>query len=279
MLLPGSSSAEGSWSELIGPGRAIDTDRYYVVCPNALGSCYGSTGPASIDPRTGRPYGLDFPAITLDDVIEAQRRLIDELGVRRLAAVVGPSLGAMQAFNWAVRYPERVGRVVAAVGAPFNPGIVNVADTLRAVRQAIAAPAGARGFLLQQRITTLESYGIDAELRDRLPDADARRQEVHRLAEEWAADFDAATLVVLARAIERFDVRGQLGRMRAPLLYVLSRSDPLFPPSLLHQLAPLFDAAGVRWSYAEIDSDKGHLASGADSARWAPVLAAFLQSK
>jgi homoserine O-acetyltransferase len=113
-------------------------------------------------------------------------------------------------------------------------------------------------------------------LRERMPDPLARRREIENLAVTWAAGFDAASLVVLARAIESFDVRPLLDRMRAPLLYVLSRSDPLFPPSLRPALAPLFDAAGLRWRYFEIDSDKGHLASGADSARWAPVLADFL---
>jgi homoserine O-acetyltransferase len=276
MLFPGSTVAEGSWSDLIGPGLAIDTDRYFVLCPNALGSCYGSSGPSSIDPATGHPYGLDFPAITLDDIVDAQLRLVDALGISKLAAVVGPSLGAMQAFAWAVRHPQRVARIVAAVGAPYNPGILDVPGTLAAVRRAVESPEGVRNFLVRQRIATLEGYGIDADLSTRIPDPLARRQEIERLAMTWANEFDAASLVVLARAIETFDLRPSLSQIQAPLLYVLSRSDPLFPPSLERELAPLFDAAGLRWRYFELDSDKGHLASGADSGLWASVLADFL---
>jgi homoserine O-acetyltransferase/O-succinyltransferase len=283
MLFPGSNAAEGSWSGLIGPGRAIDTDRYFVICPNMLGSCYGSTGPGSVDPGTGRPYGMDFPSITIGDIVAAQVRLVDSLGIGVLAAVAGPSLGAMQAFTWATRHPERVARVVAAVGAPYRPAAAVRADDV--VARLARDPAWRDGrydpkslvpCLMQMRMATLERYGIEAELMTDFPDAGARRREVERLAGEWAREFDPGVLVVLARAIAAFDVRPDLPLMRAPLLYVLSRSDDTFPPMLAHELAPLFDAAQLPWTYIELDSDKGHLASGADSALWAGVLADFM---
>jgi len=285
MLFPGSNAAEGSWSGLIGPGRAIDTERYFVICPNMLGSSYGSTGPGSIDPRTGRIYGITFPRITMGDIVAAQARMLDSLGIERLAAVAGPSFGAMQAFAWATRYPKRVARVVAAVGAPYRPqGVPRAREVLAQLERDPAwergrYQAGALiGTLTQMRIATLERYGIEAELAARFPDPTRRRHEIERLAGEWARQFDPGALVTLARALEAFDVRPQLARMRAPLLYVLSRSDKTFPPTLARELAPLFDAARVSWKYVELASDKGHLASGADSELWADELADFMRT-
>jgi len=285
MLFPGSNAAEGSWSGLVGPGRAIDAERFFVICPNMLGSSYGSTGPGSIDPRNGRPYGIAFPRICVSDIVDAQKILLEALGITRLAAVIGPSLGAMQAFEWATRYPERVARVVAAVGAPFRPdGVVSHDAVLRQFEQEPSwrnggyheQPGGMVPCLARMRIATLERYGIDAELEGRFPDRAARRREIERLAHEWAREFDAGSLLTLARAIENFDVRANLPRMTASLLYVLSRSDDMFPPALARDLAPYFNVAGLRWSYVEIDSDKGHLASGADSDLWAGELSRFL---
>ena len=107
------------WNPLIGPGRPFDTSRYFVICSNVLGSCYGSTGPSSIDPRTGRRYGMDFPVITIRDMVNAQRRLLEHLGVRQLDMVAGGSIGGQQALEWAVSYPELVRKtvVVAATAA------------------------------------------------------------------------------------------------------------------------------------------------------------------
>src|SRR6266480_2182051 len=100
------------WNPLIGPGRFFDTSRYFVICSNVLGSCYGSTGPSSIDPNTGRPYGMRFPLITVRDMVEAQRRLIGHLGVRQIAMIAGGSIGGQQALEWAVAYPELVQKVI-----------------------------------------------------------------------------------------------------------------------------------------------------------------------
>lgn len=283
MLFPGTSAAEGSWSGLVGPGRALDTQRFFVICPNMLGSSYGSTGPKSVDPRTGRPYGMAFPPITLGDIVAAQVRLLDSLGIDRTWAVAGPSLGAMQAFAWATRYPERVARVVAAVGAPYcPPGVLRASEVLAQLASDPAwngghyAPGALVATLTRMRIATLEHYGIGAELAARFPEAPPRRREIERLALEWAQEFEPSALVTLARAAEVFDVRTELARIRAPLLYVLSRTDEMFPPSLARELAPRFDAAGLHWNYLELASDKGHLASGADSALWADALADFI---
>ena len=117
---PANGNQPGWWDGLIGPGKAIDTDKLFVVASNMLGSSYGSTNAASLDPRTGKPYGPDFPAITVRDIVAAQKALLDRLGVRHLVAVAGPSYGGYQAFQWAVAYPEMMDAVVAVVTAPWE---------------------------------------------------------------------------------------------------------------------------------------------------------------
>ena len=285
MLDAGANVAEGSWSGLVGPGQAIDSDRCFVICPNMLGSSYGSTGPASVDPATGRPYGIDFPRLTVCDIVDAQKDLLDALGVRRLAAVVGPSLGGYQALQWAVRHPGLVDRVVAAVSAPWNPAGAVQSGSLRAQLEAQPswngghpAPGAMVDWLTALRVGTLTRYGVDDDLRPRLPDPVARAAEVHRLARDWAEGFDPNALLTLALAAESFDLRGELQAIRAPLLMVMSRSDQVFSPALAREFAPLLDAAAVRWSYLELDSDKGHFASGADAALWADTLRRFMDT-
>jgi homoserine O-acetyltransferase len=285
MLDAGANVAEGSWAGLVGPGKPVDTDHFFVVCPNMIGSCYGSTGPASIDPATGARYGTAFPQLALTDIVAAQKALLDALGVTRLAAVTGPSFGAYQSFQWAVQYPDFVERVVAAVGAPWHPGAPGAS---RAILADLAADpgypawrAGERdamlGKLTAMRTATLTRYGVDAELAARIPDAHERAAEVARLAAEWAAGFDPMSLVVLMAAAEAFDLRDRIDAMRAPVLYVLSRSDEVFSPALAGQVAQL--PGTQRWSYVELDSDKGHFASGADAALWADDLRRFMNTE
>lgn len=276
MLDEGANVAEGSWSALVGPGRAIDTTRYFVVCPNMLGSCYGSTGPES---------GSEFPAITLGDIVRSQKALLDALGVRHLAAVAGPSFGSYQAFQWAASYPAMVDRVVAAVGAPFHPMPPGAASAIQA--SLAAAPGWAAWcdgdwqamvpHLTAIRVNTLSSYGVDAELAPRIPDPAARAIEVQRLAREWAEDFNPLSLVVLMQAAESFDLRARLGEITAPVLYVLSRTDPVFSPALAGQVLALPGTSG--WTYRELDSEKGHFASGADAALWADDLRHFMNQE
>src|SRR5207244_3854985 len=117
-----SDPTAGSWNGLIGPGKAIDTDRYFVVSSNMLGSSYGSTAPRSADPATGKPYGPDFPIITLRDIVTAQKAMLDSLGVRHLVAVAGPSFGGYQAFQWAVTFPDHMSGIVPVVTAPRVSG-------------------------------------------------------------------------------------------------------------------------------------------------------------
>lgn len=284
MLDADANVAEGSWSTLVGPGMPIDSERYFVICPNMLGSCYGSTGPASIDPDSGRVYGLAFPDLDVADIVAAQKALLDTLGVKRLAAVAGPSFGAYQAFQWAVSYPDMVERVVAAVGAPWHPGAPGAA---RAILARLEQDPGWNAWregdrhalfdcLVAMRSATLARYGVDAELAPRLPSPEARAGEIARLAREWAADFDPMSLVTLMDAAESFDLRARLGAIAAPVLYVVSRSDEVFSPALAREVAAL--PAARDWSYLVLDSDKGHFASGADAGLWADVLRRFMDT-
>lgn len=274
------AAAEGSWAPLVGPGRAIDTDRFFVVSSNMLGSSYGSTGPGSIDPATGRAHGPAFPSITLRDIVTAQRRLLDQLGVRELAAVVGPSYGGFQAFAWGVEFPDFVRALVPVTTAPRTVGAIPV----EALRSRLAAdprwndgrpaPGAMVDTMTAIREDTLRRYGIDAMLAERPTGAPGAA--LRALARSWAETFDPWSLLVLGNAANAFDAIPGFARLRARVLFVLSTSDALFPPSLAPGVMAALTAAGVDASYHELDSRYGHLAPGADAAKWAPVLASFL---
>lgn len=283
MIEPGGGSSEGAWTALVGPGMPIDTERYYVVASNMLGSSYGSTNAASIDPRTGQPYGSRFPEITLTDIVTAQKHLLDHLGVRHLRAVVGPSYGGFQAFQWAVTFPDFMDGVVPVVTAPRSRGDMTGDLRARFARDPnwnggdYYATGGMAATMTALRVETLKRYGMMEALAERFPKPEDREAAIQRLAAHWAETFDANSMLILGRAAEQYDVTGMLDRIRAPVLYVLSRTDVLFPPSLAPRVLEALHAAGVDASYFEIDSDRGHLASGADGAKWAPALRDFMR--
>ena len=278
--------APGWWDGLIGPGKTIDTDRLFVVSSNMLGSSYGSTAPASVNPATGRRYGPDFPDITLGDIVRAQRELLDSLGVRHLVAVAGPSFGGYQAFQWAVTYPEFMHGVVAAVTAPKGPGNDS---GVRALVERFAADRGWNGgwyydtggipaTMTALRMETLRRYGQNEVLGGAFPDPARRDARIREMAEAWARQFDPNSMVALRKAQSRFDAERDFGRIRAKMLYALSRTDVLFPPSLAPDVMARLKSAGVDARYVEIDTEFGHAASGADWSKWAPALAEFLAS-
>ena len=275
----------GWWDGLVGPGKAIDTNEYFVVSSNMLGSSFGSTAPASINPKTGAPYGPDFPDYTLVDIITAQRAMLDALGVRHLVAVAGISFGGYQAFQWGVSFPDAMSAIVPVVTAPSaTDGGRMVAD----LRARFAEAPGWNGghhygnaemiaFMTELRITTLKRYGIEAQLAPSYPDPAMREAAIQQLAEPWAKIFDPNSLIALAQARSHYNAEKDFAKIRAKVLYVLSRTDKLFPPSIAPEVMAKLKAAGVDATYFEIDSDKGHLASGADWDKWARVLRDFLQ--
>jgi homoserine O-acetyltransferase len=283
MIEPGQGSSEGAWTTLVGPGAPIDTDRYFVICSNMLGSSYGSTNAASVDPRTGKPYGSKFPHISVEDIVTAQKRMLDGLGVKHLRAVVGPSYGGFQAFQWGVTFPDFMDGIVAVVTSPKTAGTDRIGGLLKWFEPDpnwnggdYYETGGVQKTLTAMRVDTLTRYGMAASLAARLPSKAAADAELHRIAATWASVFDANSLFILGRALESFDVSARLERIKVPLLYVLSRTDALFPPSIAPGVMAGLKAAGVEATYYEIDSDEGHLASGADADKWAPVLRTFM---
>ena len=281
---PGSAAAEGSWSELVGPGRAIDTDRFFVVSSNVLGSCYGSTGPGSLDPASGLPYGRDFPAIAFSDIVRLQRRLLDALGVQHLRAVVGVSMGGFQTLQWGLQYPDHMDRLVVALSALEggflrSPGVDALSQALAACpqwRDGRPAPGAMVPFLTDLRIDTLRRYGMDAWLRDQGMDTAQREDRLRAMALPWAQGFDAHALLVLRRAIVAFDAKPALAAIRARLLWVLSTTDSIFPASGGPAVVQGLRAAGVDASFHHLESAYGHLASGLDWQGWAEPLRRFL---
>jgi homoserine O-acetyltransferase len=270
------AAGPGGWyAGVIGPGKAVDTDRWFVVAANMLGSAHGSTGPASIDPRTGRPYALDFPDITVGDMVNAQIRLLEHLGVGQLAAVIGNSFGGYLTFHWATEHPERIRALVPVVSAIEGRG--TMADPGKIAQAFEAACPGWNGGryygdeegsgvyaeMLRQRMETLENYGYKSGIRE--------------LAEPWAHAFDANSLIVLKRAAVQFDAKPKVSAITAPVLYVLSRTDNLFPPSIAPATMKLLADAAVDAGFFEIDSENGHRAPSIDGHLWEQPLRAFME--
>src|ERR1700682_3743241 len=288
MIDPGGSTGEGSWSELVGPGKAVDTNRFFVICPNMLGSSYGSTNAASIDPATGKRYGSRFPDITVGDIVAAQRLLIDDLGIERLIAIVGPSYGGFQGFQWAVDYPGMMRGIAAVVTAPLVPrerAEGNVARLLATLSQDpnwnggdYYDRGGVLGSMIQIRSATLKTYGIETRLRTTMSDPVQIEAAVRNEAARWAEGFDANSLIILAKALRSFDVTAQLGKIKSKVLYILSLTAKLFPPELAPSVMPALKAARVDADYFLLDSEYGHSASGLDAHKWAPRLRQFMES-
>lgn len=277
-------ASEGGWNLLVGPGKPIDTLRYFVISSNMLGSSYGSTGPASIDPATDRPYGGHFPEITFGDIVKAQRALTVRLGVQHLHAIVGASYGGLQAFQWAVDYPTMVGGVVAAMSSLWAPEDGN---TVASLTQRLALDPNwyggdfySRGCMVdimtQLRIEMLREYGAEAGLAAKgIAPADMPKA-LRELALPWARQFDPHSLIVLLRAAKRLTLADNLERIRAKVLYLLSSTDQLFPPTLAPVVIGALRQAGVDATYRLLESDRGHRASHEDAEQWAPDLRAFL---
>ena len=274
----------GWWDGLIGPGKAIDSDRYFVVSSNMLGSSFGSTAPASTNPKTGKPYGPDFPDITLRDIVGAQKTLLEALRVQHLVAVAGPSYGGYQTFQWAVTYPTFMSGAVAVVSAPKGSGGDGAVKTL--VDRFAADPNWSGGWyydrggifptMLKLRIETLERYGQNEVLARTIADPDQRAARLRQLAEGWARQFDPNSMIALHKAAVKFDAERDFSRVRAKMLYVLSRTDKLFPPSIAPGVMDKLTRAGIDAKYFEIDTELGHSASGPEWAKWGPTLKDFL---
>lgn len=278
MLESGPLTAEGAWDAMVKPGRALDPADKFVVCCNMLGSSYGSTGPKSIRPRTGKPWGPQFPKISLKDIVATQRQAMRQLGVRRLRAVVGPSFGGLQALQWAHDHPEMVdaiGVIVSGVAAPNGFS----ADKQRASLAQFPAwnggeyyeSDGMQSALVGVRTRTLKTYGLERLYLDKGFTQLECDEKLLAASKAWASVFDANSLVVLAEAAEAFDARPWLSTIRARVLFMVGSTDPLFPPD--PRIPELFSEAGISdFRYRVIDSPYGHLASGIEWRKVDPEL-------
>jgi len=279
----------GWWSPMIGPGCAIDTERHFVVCSNVIGGCYGSTGPTSIDPESGRPYAMRFPIVTIRDMVRAQKRLLDSLGVRRLALVIGGSIGGQQALEWAVEFPGFVEKAapVAATGALGPQGVGMSELGRRAILAdpnwqggdyygtgrspdaglAIARMAGMMTY--QSAAGQWERFGRRPASRAALYEELGGRFEIesylHYQGKDIVERFDANSYLYLSRAMDLYDVAAgyesdeeAYSRIEAEVLFVGISSDWLFPPNEVRQSAQRARGAGAEAGYAEIDTLSGH---------------------
>jgi homoserine O-acetyltransferase/O-succinyltransferase len=282
---PANSNNPGAWDGLVGPGKPIDTNRLFVVASNMLGSSFGSTNAASRNPKTGEPYGPDFPHISIRDIVAAQKALLDSLGVKHLVAVAGPSYGGYQAFQWAVAYPDFMEAIVPVNTAPWAS--VNTDRQLAEVTARLATDpewnggryyhtGGCKQALTDIRVETLTRYGNDEVLKPRFPDPVERAAAMRKNAGDWAAKWDANSLIILRRALLGFDTRPDFARIKARVLYILCRTDALFPPKIAPAVIDALKGAGVDARYFELDSDLGHSSSGPEHAKWAPTLREFL---
>jgi homoserine O-acetyltransferase len=278
----------GWWDFFIGPGKPLDTNRYFIICSNFLGSCYGSTGPTSTDPRTGRPYGPDFPIITVRDMVEVQRRLIDHLRIPRLLAVTGGSLGGMQALQWAVSFPERVAGVIpiAATARMSAQGIAFNEVGRRAITGDPKWKGGrydpddgpASGLALARmigHITYLSEESMHRKFGRRLINGSTRsygfsrdfqvEKYLHHQGDRFVRRFDANTYLYLSRAMDYFDLEAEYGsleeafsRCRSSFLLVSFTSDWLFPPEQSREMLGALKRAGREVAYCNLESDQGH---------------------
>jgi homoserine O-acetyltransferase len=279
----------GWWDNCIGPGKAFDTDRYFVICSNILGGCKGSTGPGSIDPHRGRPYGLRFPVITIADMVQAQLRLVDSLGIEKLLAVAGGSLGGMQALQWTVSYPERVRAALPiATTARHSPMLIAFSEV---GRQAIyadpnwnggeyyAGPRPNAGLALARmigHITYLSDESMHYKFGRRLQ---GREHFGYGFASEFAVEgylrnrgenftgrFDANSYLYITRAMDYFDLCNGRGSLAAAFansaeidyLVISFTSDWLYPAYHSKELVSALTAAGADVTYCNLESSWGH---------------------
>jgi len=280
----------GWWANLVGQGKVIDTDKYYIICANVVGGCMGSTGPASINPATGKPYGLDFPVVTIGDMVRAQAMLLDHLGIERLFCAIGGSMGGMQVLAFASAYKERLNAaIVLAAGARHSAQ--NIAfDEIG--RQAVMADPDWHGGnyyekntiprkgLAVARMTAHVTYLSEAALHRKFGRA---LQDRNALSYGFGADFqiesylrhqgstfverfDANSYLYLTRAMDYFDLAaehdGQLAHaftgIKSRFFIASFSSDWLFTTAQSRELVHALSAAGARVSFVEIETDKGH---------------------
>ncbi len=288
----------GWWDGFVGPGKGIDTDRYFVICANILGGCQGTTGPVSIDPQSGEPYGPDFPFLTVADIVRVHQALVDHLGIDRLLAVIGGSLGGMQVLEWAAQFPDRIASaIVLASGAQLNAQGIAFNDVgrraiyadprFRAGRYYGQEEAPRFGLALARmiaHITYLSEQSIEMKFGRKLQHSDELTYDrdsetefqiesyLHHQGKQFVDRFDANSYLLLTRAMDYFDLVETygplpvaLGQTEARFLVISYTTDWLFPTSQSREIVRSLIAARQRVSFAELNSPFGHDAFLIDS--------------
>jgi homoserine O-acetyltransferase len=302
----GQDRSEGWWDNLVGPGKPLDTDRFFVIGVNNLGSCFGSTGPMHTNPDTGRPYGADFPVVTVEDWVDAQARLLDALGITQLAAVLGGSLGGMQALSWSLRYPQRLRHCIAIATAP-NLSAQNIAFNEVARRAIITDPdfhgghfyahgvvprRGLRVARMIGHITYLSDDAMESKfgrgMKAATPGYSTQGIEfeiesyLRHQGDKFSEYFDANTYLLITRALDYFDpahdsngdLAAAFAAARCKFQLVSFTTDWRFSPARSREIVKALLDNRLPVSYAEIEAPHGHDAFLLDDARYHHLLRA-----
>lgn len=290
---------KGWWEPLVGPGRPLDTDKFFVICANVLGGCQGTTGPASLNPKDYKPYGKKFPEITIRDMVHVQKRLLDKLGIKHIFAVIGGSMGGMQALEWAVTYPDFMDRVIviAAPGysAPQAIAYNKVAkdaimldpDWQQGDYYGTAGPVKGLSIARSLGMITYQTEMMMYQKFGRL-----KRNGIFEIenyleyqGQSLVGRFDANSYLCLLNALDLHDVgygyssyRAALARIKAEVLVVGVSSDILYPAYQQEELAKILKNLGIRTEYSLIDSPYGHDGFLIDFHLLRPVLSRFIRN-
>jgi homoserine O-acetyltransferase len=300
----------GWWETMVGPGKPIDTDQFFVICPNVLGGCMGSTGPASIDPKTGKAWGLDFPVITIGDMVDAQVPLINRLGIDQLFCVIGGSMGGMQVLEWAARHKERVFSAVPIATAAWHSS-QNIAFHEVGRQAVMADPNWAAGRYLElgteprnglavarmaAHITYLSEEALQRKFGRSLQDLAAKsfsfnadfqvESYLRHQGSTFVDRFDANSYLYITRAIDYFDLAAEHGDVLANAFkgtktrfcVVSFTSDWLYPTRESREIVQALNAVAANVSFVEIDTDKGHDAFLLDEPELFATIRGFLNA-
>ncbi|MDY0387177.1 MAG: homoserine O-acetyltransferase [Methanolobus sp.] len=298
-------SKSGWWDILIGPGKTIDTDRYFVICSNVLGGCKGSTGPSSINAETSKQYGKDFPFITINDMVKAQKELVDHLGIQKLFAVIGGSMGGVQVLQWAVSYPDYVTKAIAiATTARSSPQQIAFNEVARIAiisdpnwnnGDYYGGPAPTHGLALARmigHITYLSDAAMHQKFGRKLQDKEEYDYKLgfdfevesylHYQGQSFTRRFDANSYLYISKALDYFDLskKGSLiegmKAAKAKFLVVAVSSDWLYPPYQSREIVSALSANDLDVMYREIESSFGHDAFLLESGQLGYLIGNFL---
>lgn len=295
----------GWWDDMIGPGKVLDTNRYFVLCSNVIGSCKGSTGPTSINPRTGRPYNLSFPVVMVRDMVRAQKMLLDHLGIDSLLTVIGGSMGAMQALEWSILYPESVRSIIPIAGTGRTSPMAIALNAL--ARQAVfndpmwkkgnykPEHPPADGLALARAVGHI-SFLSDASMHLKFGRRFSARDgmfdffgqfEIERYLEyngnSFVDRFDTNSFLYLAKALDLYDVawnfdgrEDALSRVQCPSLWFAFSSDWLYPPGQTEEVLEILRKLDKPATYHLIESDYGHDSFLVEPEKFTPFIVEFL---